>query len=717
MEISLRSEQKRIMKYKGGRLGIPAVPGAGKTFILSCLVSKLLKRLGENEEILILTYMNSSVLNFRERIEELLGEDRKSLKGLKVMTIHRLASEILKENRDITGLSEDYKVLTSANMYYLMSKSVNEYKEKYPKDFEFFIDNQSRDDYTLKDWTKEVIKLTLKLASKCKNNGISSARLYSTVKKYRRESMLRILGGIYYKYDKACREEGYLDYDDLLYLCYKLLRENPRVAERYKKRFRYILEDEAQDSNTLQNKILKLIVENNLVKVGDLNQNILSTFTNSDPKLFRDFLKVHPKVEMFKAGRSSREIIGVANSFLEDMRKNHPLKEAKRALEDQRIKVVEEGEYPKNPKPSTFGITTIQAKNEYQELEKMSLYIKMFVEKYPEKRVAVLIPNNYKILKAGRELKKQGVKFQVLADISEKLVEVLEFLGDLLLFLSTPFDNNKYLDLLGHKIEKIDDERVLNYLRGISLEKLFFDVENLKKPDEIMEGESWKEVEKINKKIKVLLEFPQNSLERLLLFIGDLFNFDIEEQLFLEKIIADLKRIFKLNPTWTLYDLAMDLKKARSSDFAYLAKIVEEEAEKPKDEKYKVTLSTYHRSKGMEWDLVWLYNLNSNTFPVYLSDDDYGMKNYLKKEYRYPGDTLEGEFRSTFITKEYENINIKRKIDRIGEGVRLIYVGITRAREYLVVSSNKSQENYYFKRLKDVIEKEKKEYEGHKKTK
>ena len=83
MEISLRSEQKRIMKYKGGRLGIPAVPGAGKTFILSCLVSKLLKRLGENEEILILTYMNSSVLNFRERIEELLGEDRKSLKGLK----------------------------------------------------------------------------------------------------------------------------------------------------------------------------------------------------------------------------------------------------------------------------------------------------------------------------------------------------------------------------------------------------------------------------------------------------------------------------------------------------------------------------------------------------------------------------------------------------------------------------------------------------------
>lgn len=716
MEIKFREDQKKIMDYTHGKLGIPAVPGAGKTFILSHLVAKLVREdLDEGEEILILTYMNSSVINFKERIKEVLG-DSELLKRIRVITIHRLTSEILREDVDKTGLTGEYSNLTQANMYYLMSLAVNEYKRENQKDFEFFLDTQERNERNYKRWSDELVQMTLKLVSQCKNHDISSERLYNITKKYKRESILRVGGILYDKYSKQCRNNGYLDYDDLLYMAYRLLKEHPEIAEKYRGRYRYILEDEAQDSNTIQNKILRLISRGNLVKVGDLNQSILATFTNSSPKLFSDYLKANVSAPMFTAGRSSKEVCDLANFFIEDVRKNHPLKDARGALTEQRIKTVPEGEYPQNPEIGVYGLKTVYEESEHREMEKMGAFIEAFTRKYPEKKVAILFPKNYQIENAARLFKSKGLKFQILADIPEKLVETLEFLGDLLLFLSRPYDNRKLMTLLVHlmDLEAERDKKFIGYIGGISLEKLFFG-EDEGVPLEIAQGEIWEEFQLIRRKIRVLLEFPQNSLERLLLFSGEVFGFTSEQQLLIEKISGDLKRIFKLNPRWTLFDLANELKKTRASEFTYLAKSVEEETEEKIEEKYNITLTTYHKSKGMEWDLVWLFNMNSNSFPAYLSDNDYGRQSYLKKEYEYPRDYMEGEFRKEFVTKEYENISIKRKTERVGECTRLIYVGITRAKEYLIVSSNASHDNYYFRRIRDFIESEREIYEGCKK--
>lgn len=715
MTVKFREDQKKIMKYTTGYMGIPAVPGAGKTFILSHLVAKLAKEeLGEDEEILILTYMNSSVINFKERIKEVFGEStEKYFKKIRVITIHKLTSEILRENQDKTSLSDEYSNLTQANMYYLMSLAVNEYKKEQQKDFEFFLDINQKNERNYKRWTDELIQMTLKLVSKCKNNDITSKRLYSITKKYKRESILRVTSQLYEKYDKLCKKDGYLDYDDLLYLAYKLLKSKSNVAEKYRKKYKYILEDEAQDSNPIQNKILKLISNGNFVRVGDLNQSILGTFTNSTPKLFENYLKAHPVVPMFTAGRSSQEICDLANFFVEDIRRNHPLKGARMALANQKIETVSRGEYPINPKVAAYGIKAISEANEYKEMEKMIAFIEAFSNKYSEKKVAILFPKNYQIENAARQMKKKGMKFQILADISEKLVETLDLLGDLLLFLSRPYDNKGLLSLLGHLME-LDlekDKQIIMYIEGISTERLFFNNEELVVPKEIKENIKWESFLKNIKKIKLLLEFPQNSLERLLLFSSEILNFDVEQQLLIEKISSDLRRIFKLNPKWTLYDLAGELKKTRASEFTYLAKSVEEETEEKLEEKYNITLTTYHKSKGMEWDLVWLYNMNSNSFPAYLSDNDYGRQSYLKREYEYPRDYMETEFRKEFITKEYENISIKRKTERIGEVTRLIYVGITRAKEYLVLSCNEENDNYYYKRIKDFVESERKNYE------
>ena len=107
----------------------------------------------------------------------------------------------------------------------------------------------------------------------------------------------------------------------------------------------------------------------------------------------------------------------------------------------------------------------------------------------------------------------------------------------------------------------------------------------------------------------------------------------------------DLKRVIKLNPKWTIRDLANDLKKTRNNQFSYLAKAVQLESGVRTTGQEKLLLSTYHKSKGMEWDMVYLFGVNSHNFPAYLGDNEYGKQDYLKKEFQYPQSYANYEFK------------------------------------------------------------------------
>src|SRR3712207_7268179 len=97
MSIIYRKDQRKIMEYKSGTMGVQAVPGAGKTFIITNLVCQLIEEMEvENREgkILVLTYMNSAVNNFKSRIRGILTEKNLPKSRFEVMTIHSLAMKI-----------------------------------------------------------------------------------------------------------------------------------------------------------------------------------------------------------------------------------------------------------------------------------------------------------------------------------------------------------------------------------------------------------------------------------------------------------------------------------------------------------------------------------------------------------------------------------------------------------------------------------------------
>ena len=111
-KINYRKDQIPIMNYENGTMAVPAVPGAGKTFIVTNLVAKLLaENKNEKGKILILTYMNSAANNFKGRIKKILEEKGiDSTNGFEVMTIHSLAAKIIKEKPEVMMLSEDFNI-------------------------------------------------------------------------------------------------------------------------------------------------------------------------------------------------------------------------------------------------------------------------------------------------------------------------------------------------------------------------------------------------------------------------------------------------------------------------------------------------------------------------------------------------------------------------------------------------------------------------------
>ena len=97
---------------------------------------------------------------------------------------------------------------------------------------------------------------------------------------------------IYLEYQKNLKALNLIDYDDLLILALELLKQNSKIREYYQNLAHFVIEDEAQDSSAIQQELINIISKkySNLIRCGDVNQAITSTFTNSDTTGFKKFI-------------------------------------------------------------------------------------------------------------------------------------------------------------------------------------------------------------------------------------------------------------------------------------------------------------------------------------------------------------------------------------------------------------------------------------------
>src|SRR6187551_1867173 len=123
-----RSSQQNILRYDGGRLGIAAVPGAGKTHILSALAAQIIHSnvLDSGQEVLIVTLVNSAVDNFEARIKGFFADrPLQALYKYRVRTLHGLAHDIVREKPSSVGLDERFSIIDEREAAFIRKESVN----------------------------------------------------------------------------------------------------------------------------------------------------------------------------------------------------------------------------------------------------------------------------------------------------------------------------------------------------------------------------------------------------------------------------------------------------------------------------------------------------------------------------------------------------------------------------------------------------------------
>ncbi len=726
-KINYREDQLPIIQYEGGKMAVPAVPGAGKTFIVTNLVAKLLeeKRQGKGK-ILILTYMNSAVNNFKVRIRKILeGKNIDDKNSYEVMTIHSLAVKIIKEKPEIVMLNEDFNIADDLQKTMILGDCINNFKlNGGEKAFRFFVKEQKDHiwaDRQLEAWDKGFYDLVQNTISELKYKDITPQKLNKYMKENRR-GILKIILPIYTEYEKKLKANGLLDYDDMLILAHKALSIDEDLKRKYQNKYQYVFEDECQDSNEIQGKIIGIICEehNNLVRVGDINQSITGTFSSSDPKFFKNFIESSDRCyRMDMSNRSSKDVINLANELVRYVTQNlQP--ECKDALEDMDIKTVPKNRgYKENPQPDKYQISYKYYETFDKEIENTVKFVRNINKKYPDKSIGILVPYNDHVNLVAKELIKEDLEFEELGPNSLRKRRVIDNVALIIDFILNCDDKEKLIEVLDKVYMKTDNKEgkkdFIQLLREdhLTVENLLYDDECSK--DIIIDTDSdlYQSFLFGIKKLENIIEYPLTRIDKLILFIGDSMTIEKEEIAIVDYLAFYVKYLVAENNNINLqqiYNLLIDRK---NRVFSYIIEVVSEiNGYEPLPG--SITVCNYHKSKGLEWDCVFLLGMTEFNFPDNIYQKFQCDKWYLKEKYKNPEANIKAEI--DFILKGEVNKNYSKEIKEslIKEKIRLLYVGITRAKEMLILSASaknfatdkkKQNPSMYLNILKSIIDK------------
>ena len=712
--INYRQDQIQIMEYKGGTMAVPAVPGAGKTFIVTNLVAKLLRD-GKHEKskILILTYMNSAVNNFKGRIKKILIENEiKEENSYEVMTIHSLAVKIIKEKPEVVMLDEEFSIADDYQKNIILNECIQNYRRNGgEKIFQWFLKEQKDTKWRekmLDAWENGFYDLVGNSISELKYKEISPKNLEEKIDSSYK-GILRIILQIYIEYEKKLKYHGLLDYDDILILAYKALILDDDLRSKFQKRYKFIFEDECQDSNEIQGKIIKLICgeNNNLVRVGDINQSITGTFSSSDPKYFKDFIKDADNCyRMDMSNRSSKDILELTNKFVKYITNELNQKECRDALENMEIKTVPCGMgYKENPKPDIYSINTKRYKTWNDEIEKTVAYAKAIKNKYPDKSIGILVPLNTQITEVSKELIEQNLEFEELGPNSLNKRKILNNIAYIIDFILNCDDIEKLIITLDNVFIKYDNETkkidLMNLLKKYNTEDILYNFDNIEDFKLNDDSKLYSSFSYGIKSLREILEYPLSRLDLLILFIGERLNLEIADKALVDYIAFYTKYICLENININLRDIYEILTNIKNKVFNHIIEVVYEmNGYEPKPG--SITICNYHKSKGMEWDCVFLLGLVEYNFPDNINQKFQCDKWYLKDKYKNPVAVVKSEIDKILGNELETDYFNNTKLELINEKIRLLYVGITRAKEMLILScSLYKDENDIGKRNKE----------------
>ena len=290
---NLNEQQLEAVKTTEGPLLILAGAGSGKTRVLTCRTAYLIDRMGVRPwNIMAITFTNKAAGEMRERVDRLVGNGSESVW---VMTFHSTCCRMLRRFGDRIGYDRNFHIYDTDDSRQVMKEVIRS----------LMLDTKVFKERSM-----------LAAVSAAKNELKDPDQVAAEAESW----MDRKIADCYRAYQKRLKQNNAMDFDDLLVSTVTLLEKNPDVLAAYQERFRYIMVDEYQDTNTAQFRFIELLASryHNLCVVGDDDQSIYK-FRGANIRNILDFEKVYPEAKTIRLEqnyRSTQNILNAANEVI-----------------------------------------------------------------------------------------------------------------------------------------------------------------------------------------------------------------------------------------------------------------------------------------------------------------------------------------------------------------------------------------------------------------
>jgi DNA helicase-2/ATP-dependent DNA helicase PcrA len=718
---NLRPKQKEILEYTGGKMGISAVPGSGKTWTLSFLAADLLKRniLLDDQEILIVTLVNSAVDNFYNRISSFI-EARGLIPniGYRVRTLHGLAHDIVRERPELLGLDTNFQIIDEREADGIRNGVAQAWLQSHPGLLDEFMSptiEESKLDWIRRDKLPDLVEdIALSFIRYAKDNRYSPERLKEKLDQVPIPLPLAKMGlEMYVNYQNALTYRGAVDFDDLIRLALYALEWDAALLERLQHRWPYILEDEAQDSSMLQEAILKLLcgINGNWVRVGDPNQAIYETFTTANPEYLRNFL-LQPDVnqkDLPNSGRSTIGLIDLANTLVDWTNVEHPNEAIRDALQPSpKIEPTPADDPQPNPSnDKTYIHISTKKLTPKAEIVAVAESLAHWLPENTDSTVAVLSPRNVRSFELVDELQKRNIPYQddFLRSSSSTRFSAGS-LGNILRYLSEPQSASKLATVYrvwkrdsrqDETEKKLVEQAVENIQRISHVEDYIWPTNGIDWLEETGIRDQLPDIYERLSQFRQVVQRWQNSvllpIDQIVLMLAQDLLTDPGELAVAHKLAVVLGRAHQAHPDWRLPQLSDELVVIAKNERRFLGFSESDTGFEPEKYKGKVIVSTIHKAKGLEWDRVYLMSVNNYDFPSGGQSDPYISEKWFIRDFlNIEAEALE-QLKATISNDPYRWVEegtatMNARLDYARERLRLLYVGITRAKKELIITWN-----------------------------
>lgn len=658
----LNKAQKEAVEAIDGPVMVVAGPGTGKTQVLAMRILNILdKGAGQADEVLCLTFTNSGARAMRARLETFLGAEAYKVR---ISTFHAFAIELIEKYFTYLKFPKMPELLSDDEAVFLIDEILNENTwehirprtnpEMYFRDLRSLISVLKRERLSHQEFLK-IINEEIKDLKDNPENISSRGERKGELKKEilnKIESLEKTIEVVkfYEIYEDRKKEENKMDYDDVLEYAVELALNFEDVKAEIKENHQYILVDEHQDSSGVQNSFLRAVWQDeekpNIFVVGD-DRQLIYAFSGANINYFEEFKHIFGRAKLITLTenyRSHQNILDLSHDLLESTLVSSKLSAVNSGKNEI---LLNEYSYPRD------------------EILGAGLYFKQKIaEGVAPEDCAVLVPKNHHVRSAIRTLSDMGLPVSKGKVLSLFELEKTQAILRVLEIVASSTNSRLIAESLLHKSAGIKPLDAHKFLYSIKADKLT--IEELKKDAnkdiDLFSGE--------NAIVKwggilgnFVNEYTHKNILETISGVGNYFIDTSENHEELLEYVETVRTLIHLSEMYTDKHPTNKLKEF----LEYLKRLEGYGSHIPVATfggDAGVQVMTLHASKGLEYQCVWVAHMNE--------------------------ETLMSEKRSPFTLPEHIKEHISKKDKEIAK--RELYVAITRAREFCVISY--AHENY-----------------------